>query len=72
MANRIALYMENHHTKFIREAIPTRLDKPDPAGKIMVSYEQKGEIFQEEYDTVLFAIGRYALTKELHLERVGI
>ena len=39
MANRIGTYMENHGTKFIRGAIPTRLDKQDPAGKITVSYE---------------------------------
>lgn len=67
MANRIATYMENHGTKFIRGAVPTKLEKADPNGKITVSYEQNGTIIQEEYDTVLFAIGRYALTKELNL-----
>lgn len=64
--------MENHHTKFIRGAIPTKMEKPDPAGKIIVSYDEGGEIKQGEYDTVLFAIGRYALTKDLNLEKVGI
>lgn len=39
MADRIGKYMENHHTKFIRGAIPTKLEKPDPAGKIQVTYE---------------------------------
>jgi thioredoxin reductase (NADPH) len=72
MANRIGTYMENHHTKFIKEAIPTRLDKPDPAGRTVVTYEKGGEYFTDEYDTVLFAIGRYALTKDLNLEKAGV
>lgn len=47
MANRIGQYMENHGTNFIKGAIPTKLEKPDPTGRIIVSYEQDGEIKQE-------------------------
>jgi thioredoxin reductase (NADPH) len=72
MANRIGKYMENHRTKFIREAVPTKLEKPDPAGKIHVTYEQGGQHITDEYDTVLFAIGRYAQTKELNLQAAGV
>lgn len=72
MANRIAAYMETHGTKFIRGAVPLKLEKPDPSGKTIVTFEQEGNIVKEEYDTVLFAIGRYALTKELNLESVGV
>jgi thioredoxin reductase (NADPH) len=72
MANRIGSYMENHGTKFIRGAIPTKLEKPDPNGKIIVTFEQEGQHHQDQYDTVLFAIGRYALTKELNLESAGV
>lgn len=72
MANRIGTYMETHGTKFIRGAIPVKLEQPVPEGKIIVTFEQDGQITQSEYDTVLFAIGRYALTKELNLERVGV
>lgn len=39
MANKIAQYMENHGVKFIREAIPTRLEKLDPNGKIIAYYK---------------------------------
>jgi hypothetical protein len=39
MANRIGSYMENHGVKFIRGCIPSKLEKPDPSGKIMVTYE---------------------------------
>ena len=39
MANRIGAYMENYGTKFIKGSVPTKLEKPDPAGRIIVSYE---------------------------------
>lgn len=39
MASRIGQYMENHHTKFIKEAVPTKMEKPDPSGKILVTYD---------------------------------
>jgi thioredoxin reductase (NADPH) len=42
MANRIGSYMESHHTKFIAGAIPVKLEKPDPNGKTIVTYEQDG------------------------------
>jgi thioredoxin reductase (NADPH) len=64
--------MENRGVKFIREAVPTRLEKPDPNGKIIVHYKQGDQELTEEFDTVLFAIGRYALTKELNLENAGV
>lgn len=37
-----------------------------------MTYNHKGEEKVEEYDTVLFAIGRYALTGNLNLENVGL
>lgn len=64
--------MENHGTKFIRSAVPTKLERPDPSSKILVTFDQDGQVKQEEYDTVLFAIGRYALTKELNLDKAGV
>ena len=39
MAERIASYMANHGTKFIRESVPSKLEKPDPAGRILVTYK---------------------------------
>lgn len=39
MANRVGAYMENRGVNFIREAIPTRLEKPNPDGKIIVHYK---------------------------------
>jgi hypothetical protein len=39
MANRIGTYMENHHTRFIKEAIPTKLERIESNGRILVTYE---------------------------------
>jgi len=72
MANLIGTHMELYHTKFIRGAVPTRIEKPDPEGKIIVTYQDAEGEKQEEYDTVLFAIGRYAVTKALNLEAAGL
>jgi hypothetical protein len=38
MANRIGTYMENHGVKFIRGAVPNKLEKPTPEGRTIVSY----------------------------------
>lgn len=38
MANRIGAYMETHHTKFIRNATPSKLERPDENGPITVTY----------------------------------
>lgn len=72
MAERIGKYMEAYHTKMIKKATPKKLEKPDPEGKILVTYEQDGQEKQEEYDTVLFAIGRYATTEPLNLAAAGV
>ena len=72
MADRIGDYMSKHNTNFIPGATPSKLEKPNPDGRIVVTFQQDGEAKTEEYDTVLFAIGRYAVTKGLNLEKAGV
>lgn len=73
MANRIGKYMENHKTKFIRGATPSKLEKLDgDDGQITVTYKQGEEEKVEKYDTVLFAIGRYAVTGTINLAAAGV
>jgi len=73
MANRIGQYMSSHHTKFIEGATPSKLERPDAEGPIKVTYKSTdGEEKTEEYDTVLFAMGRYAVTEGLNLEAAGL
>jgi len=38
MAEKIAAHMATYHTKFIRGAIPAKLEKPDPNGRIKVTW----------------------------------
>lgn len=42
-------------------------------GKLKVTWtNQASEEFSDTFDTILFAIGRRALTRELHIDRTGI
>jgi len=38
MANKIGFFMEKNHTKFINGATPTKMEKPDPEGRIKVTF----------------------------------
>lgn len=71
MANRIGAYMKDSHTKFIESATPSKLEKLEN-GMIKVTYDQNGEEKSEEYQTVLFAMGRYALTGGINLAAAGV
>lgn len=73
MANRIAAHMATLGTKFIRDSTPSKLEKSE-SGRIKVTWQQgkdKSEV-SDEFDTVLFAIGRYAVTEGLNLANAGV
>jgi thioredoxin reductase (NADPH) len=73
MANRIGTFMENHKTKFIRGATPSKMEKLDGEdGQISVTFKQGEEEKVEKYDTVLFAMGRYAVTGGINLAAAGV
>lgn len=76
MAERIAAHMKAGGTKFIRNSVPSKLERPNgPDGKILVTWQDSNDANatqSEEYDTVLFAIGRYAVTSGLQLENAGV
>jgi thioredoxin reductase (NADPH) len=72
IAGKIGKYMADHHTKFIQSSTPTKMEKPDADGRIKVTYMQDGVEKSDEYDTVLFAIGRYAITEGLNLPAAGL
>ena len=73
MADRVGAYMESHGTKIYRPAIPLSLKKAE-SDKISVLYKLTAEDTEktEDFDTVLLAIGRIPVTKDLNLEGVGI
>lgn len=66
-------YMEKHGTKFHRGCVPTLVEK-QPDGKFHVEWKNTAsdEVGSDTFDSVLFAIGRHALTKVLNLEAVGV
>ena len=72
MANLIGEYMTNHHTKFIQSATPTSLSRAEEGGPITVTYNSPEGEQTETFDTVLFAIGRYAVTEGLNLANAGV
>ena len=76
MANLIGDYMEKQAgVKFIRGSIPieiTKIKEGQP-GELLVKYKnEKGEILEEVYNSVLLAVGRDPCTNELGLDRVGV
>ena len=72
MANLIGEYMTNNHTKFIQSATPTSLSRAEEGGPITVTYNSPEGEKTETFDTVLFAMGRYAVTEGLNLANAGV
>jgi len=77
MANRVAGFMENEGTKFVRGCVPTAIEKiEDPKegqpGLYKVWGKQDGNEYCEEFNTILFAIGRDACTDKIGLDTVGV
>jgi len=73
-AEHICRYMQDHGTKFIRGCIPAAIEKAE-SGRIKVSWKPTGggdTMDSDEYDTVLLAIGRYALTDECNVAAAGV
>jgi len=73
-AEQICAYMQESGTKFIRGAIPASIEKA-ASGKIKVSWKSstaEGGMASDEYDTVLLAIGRYALTEQCNVAAAGV
>lgn len=73
MAERIGKHMALGHTKFIRGAQPTKLEKKDPNGRITAFWKtDDGVEHSDEFNTVMFAIGRYAVTAGIDCDKVGL
>lgn len=76
MANRIGEYMEKEGIKFIKKCVPAKVERLEEGqpGKIRVTGKmlETGEEVTDEYNTVLFAIGRDACTTGIGLEKIGV
>jgi len=77
IAEKIGNYMKFEGVKFIRPCVPTKIElikakRDDQAGLYKVTGMSKEEEVVDEYNTILFAIGRESVTKTIGLEKVGI
>uniref|UniRef100_A0A146MC08 thioredoxin-disulfide reductase (NADPH) n=2 Tax=Lygus hesperus TaxID=30085 RepID=A0A146MC08_LYGHE len=75
-ATKIEKYMTDYGVKFLKECVPTSVEKyTEEDGKSLTWVKgqfNSGDHFEGMFDTVLVAVGRTALTKELNLDSVGI
>ncbi|KAK2714478.1 hypothetical protein QYM36_008885 [Artemia franciscana] len=83
MAERIGKNMKEKGVKFSRGFVPIKIEKVQdgssvfrlgrtPTLKVTSKHQESGEIREDMYNTVLFAIGRDACTDEIAAEKAGI
>ncbi|XP_005522123.1 PREDICTED: thioredoxin reductase 3 [Pseudopodoces humilis] len=76
MAEKVGAYMETHGVKFIRKFVPVQVEQLEQGmpGRLKVTAKstEGSEIFAEEYNTVLIAIGRDACTRNIGLQTIGV
>lgn len=65
--------MQAHGTKFIYQATPEKLEKLNGEdGRITVTYKHLDDSLTDDFDTVVFAIGRHPVTADLELAKAGL
>ncbi|XP_075014988.1 thioredoxin reductase 3 [Calonectris borealis] len=76
MAEKVGAYMETHGVKFIRKFVPVQVEQLEEGmpGRLKVTAKstEGPEMFEEEYNTVLIAVGRDACTRNIGLETIGV
>ncbi|KAL2299837.1 hypothetical protein Nmel_012690 [Mimus melanotis] len=76
MAERVGAYMETHGVKFIRKFVPVQVEQLEQGmpGRLKVTAKstEGPETLEEEYNTVLIAIGRDACTRNIGLQTIGV
>uniref|UniRef100_A0A2P2HXB3 thioredoxin-disulfide reductase (NADPH) n=1 Tax=Hirondellea gigas TaxID=1518452 RepID=A0A2P2HXB3_9CRUS len=75
MANKIAEYMEKQGVKFIRGAVPTKVEQIEAGSpgtlRVTAAPTDGGEAITGEYNTVVVAIGRDPCTSDIGIENTG-
>lgn len=71
MANKVSDHMAADGVRFIRESVPTKVEKQED-GKLLVTYDSPAGSQSELFDTVLFAVGRDPCTTQIGLEEIGV
>jgi len=75
----IGEHMAEHGVRFLRGWVPTGVKlieeaKDGKAPRLLVSSKQSNgdQLWEEEFNTVVFAIGRDPCTADLKLEKAGV
>mmetsp|Transcript_29342 Transcript_29342/g.95609 ORF Transcript_29342/g.95609 Transcript_29342/m.95609 type:complete len:495 (+) Transcript_29342:88-1572(+) len=73
ISEQIVGYMERHGTKMLRSVVPTKFEKVE-GGKTKVTYTNTVYNFEasDVFDTVILAVGRDAVTKDMGLDKAGV
>lgn len=74
MANIVTESMQQRGVNFHFRCIPKSVEKLEN-GRLLAKWtktDDPTQEFSDEFDTVLFAVGRRALTRELNLEKAGV
>ncbi|KAH0516429.1 Thioredoxin reductase 1, cytoplasmic [Microtus ochrogaster] len=76
MANKIGEHMEEHGIKFIRQFVPIKVEQIEAGtpGRLRVTAKSttSEETIEDEFNTVLLAVGRDSCTRTIGLETVGV
>ncbi|KAH8850853.1 Thioredoxin reductase 1, cytoplasmic [Schistosoma japonicum] len=80
MAEKVGDYMENHGVKFAKLCVPDEITQLKPVdtennkpGLLLVKgHYTDGKKFEEEFETVIFAVGREPQLSKLNCEAVGV
>ncbi|KAK7102055.1 thioredoxin reductase 1, cytoplasmic-like isoform X2 [Littorina saxatilis] len=68
-------YMKNHKVKFLRGAVPSKIEQIEagkPGRYRVTAQTTDGKEVVEEYNTILLAVGRDPCTSNIGLDKVGV
>eukprot|EP00062_Callorhinchus_milii_P016298 gi/632967690/ref/XP_007900117.1/ PREDICTED: thioredoxin reductase 2, mitochondrial [Callorhinchus milii] len=73
MAQLVTDHMVSHGTRLLWKCVPRSVER-ETSGRLHVTWsdQQSGRVEGDTFDTVMWAVGRTAETKELSLERAGV
>ena len=74
LANRIVDYMEHEGVKFYSRYIVSAIAKDEQTGKLtaIIKSNYTQDVVKDEFDTIVYAIGRKASTWRLGLDEIGV
>ncbi|XP_073501049.1 thioredoxin reductase 3 [Phyllobates terribilis] len=76
MAEKAGAYMETHGVKFIKKFVPTLVEQLEAGTpgrlRVVAKSTESDTVIEDEYNTVLVAVGRDSCTRNIGLEKIGV